>query len=311
MGERQRPERRRGWATVAAALLLALLTAGHRLVPDGGAHLGSLLEAFLPWLGLGVPVLLAVALWRRSRTALLAVLVPALAWTAVFGGRLLPADTGPADLTVLQHNVDDGNADPEGTARALLGRHADLVALEELASGEAVYERVLAHDYPYRARSGTVGLWSRYPLTDARPVDIKPAAVHVYWKRGVRATVRTPQGEVAVYVAHLPSVRVHATGFAAAGRDESARRLAAVIDAEPIRRVILLGDLNSTLDDRGLAPLTSRLTPARSGFDFSWPAGLPLARIDQVLCRGAVPVSTRTLAATGSDHLPVEVRIRL
>ncbi|MFD9129745.1 endonuclease/exonuclease/phosphatase family protein [Kitasatospora sp. NPDC059571] len=297
--------------TAVLAVLLALLLAGHRLVPGRGGHLGSLLEAFLPWLGLGVPVLLAAALLRRSRAALLAVLLPVLAWTVLFGGRLLPADGGRVDLTVVQHNVDDGNADPEGTAKALLDRHADLVALEELASGAAVYERVLAGAYPYRARSGTVGLWSRYPLTDARPVDLKPSSVHVYWKRGVRATVHTPQGEVAVYVAHLPSVRLRADGFATAERDESARRLAAVIDGEPARRLILLGDLNSTLDDRGIAPLTSRLVPARSGFDFSWPAGLPLARIDQVLCRGAVPVSTRTLPATGSDHLPVEARIRL
>ena len=99
-------------------------------------------------------------------------------------------------------------------------------------------------------------------------------------------------------------------GFDSARRDESARRLAAAIDAEAAPHLLVMGDLNGTLDDRGLAPVTSRLTPARSGFDFSWPAALPLARIDHVLCRGVAPVDTWTLAATGSDHLPVAARIR-
>ena len=101
-----------------------------------------------------------------------------------------------------------------------------------------------------------------------------------------------------------------AAGFVSARRDESAGRLAAAVDAEPLQRLLVMGDFNGTLDDRGLAPVTSRLVPARRGFDFSWPAGFPLARIDHVLCRGLTPVDTRTLAPTGSDHLPVAARIR-
>nr|WP_095876291.1 endonuclease/exonuclease/phosphatase family protein [Streptomyces sp. TLI_235] len=300
--------------TAGLAVLTALLLAGHRLVPNRVGRLGSLLEAFLPWVGLAVPVLLAAALLRRSRLALAAALLPAVAWAGLFGGRLLPGgDGGRYDLTVVQHNVADDNTDPEGTAQRLAGTGADLLAVEELTGPAAgVYERVLGGVHPYQARSGTVGLWSRFPLADVRPVDLKPAEVHDQdWKRGVRATARTPQGDLAVYVAHLPSVRISPTaGFTSARRDESARLLAAAVDAEPLQRLLVMGDFNSTLDDRGLAPVTSRLTPARAGFDFSWPAGLPLARIDQVLCRGLTPVDTWTLAATGSDHLPVAARIR-
>ncbi|WP_374119393.1 hypothetical protein [Streptomyces sp. RKAG290] len=39
---------------VALAVLTAGLLACHRAVPNTGLHLGSLLEAFLPWLGLAV-----------------------------------------------------------------------------------------------------------------------------------------------------------------------------------------------------------------------------------------------------------------
>ncbi|WP_431683836.1 endonuclease/exonuclease/phosphatase family protein [Kitasatospora sp. KL5] len=304
--------RRRGTVVAALACTVALLLVGHRLVPNRVWRLGSLLEAFLPWIGLAVPVLAVAALIRCSRTAAVAVLLPAVAWAALFGGRLLPGGDGPYDLTVVQHNVAAENTDPEGTAARLAATGADLLAVEELMEpATGVYERVLGGAYPYRARSGTVGLWSRYPLADIRPVDLKPADVHEYWKRGVRATARTPHGDLAVYVAHLPSVRISpASGFTSARRDESAGKLATAIAAEPQQRLLLMGDFNSTLDDRGLAPVTSRLTPARAGFDFSWPAGFPLVRIDHVLCRGLTPVDTWTLAATGSDHLPVAARIR-
>ena len=81
---------------------------------------------------------------------------------------------------------------------------ADVVALEELtATAVPAYEKALAATYKYHAVQGTVGLWSKYPLTGTKPVDIK-----LGWTRAMRATVTAPDGQVAVYVAHLPSVRV-------------------------------------------------------------------------------------------------------
>jgi vancomycin resistance protein VanJ len=127
-----------------------------------------------------------------------------------------------------------------------------------------------------------------------------------------RCGVRTPSGDLAVYVAHLPSVRLRLPdGFGSGWRDESAAALGAAVAAEKLDRVVLLGDLNGTLDDRGLAPVTSRLTPAQEGFGFSWPAAFPLARIDHVLTRSVTPVAAWTLPATGSDHLAVAARVTL
>ncbi|EFL23913.1 membrane protein [Streptomyces himastatinicus ATCC 53653] len=295
---------------------MAVLTAGllvfHRAVPNSVGRVGSLLEAFLPWLGLVVVVLLGLALLRRSATALLALLLPVAAWAYHFGGLFLPgATTGAHDLVVVQHNVSDENADPAGTARALAGASPDLVALEELVPAALpVYEKTLAPDYPYHAVRGTVGLWSKHPLAEARLLDIKPRGITESWSRGLRAVVRTPRGEVAAYVAHLPSVRVGASGLASSWRDESAGLLGEAIAAEKRKPVILMGDLNGTVDDRGLDPLTSRLNVAERGFAFSFPAGFPLARIDQVMARSAAVGHIRTLPATGSDHLPVAARVR-
>ncbi|MGW4893214.1 endonuclease/exonuclease/phosphatase family protein [Kitasatospora sp. NPDC004240] len=304
-----------GAALTVSAVLLAGALARPGAVPNTVGRAGSLVETFLPWLGLLVPVLLVTALLRRSVAALCALLLPVTAWAGAFGGLALPA-SGPGgdlgDLTVVQHNVSDENPDPAGTARRLAATGAGLIALEELTPANLPdTAAVLAAEYPYHAIVGTVGLWSRHPLTEVRRVDIRPEDIGEGWDRGLRATARTPRGEVAVYVAHLPSVRIGPGGLRSARRDRSAELLGAALAAEPLERVILLGDLNGTVDDRGLAPLTGRLRPPATGFALSWPAALPLARIDQVLTRSAVATDIRTLPATGSDHLPVLVRVRL
>lgn len=98
------------WARGRVPATLAVLTAGllafHRAVPNSTGRLGSLLEAFLPWLGLVIVVLFGLALLRRSATALVALLLPVVAWTYLFGGLLLPgAKPSAHDLLVVQHNA--------------------------------------------------------------------------------------------------------------------------------------------------------------------------------------------------------------
>ncbi|MFI8001745.1 endonuclease/exonuclease/phosphatase family protein [Streptomyces sp. NPDC086010] len=305
--------RARGRAVAVSSALVTFLLVLPGAVPNTPGHVGSLLETFLPWLGLAVPVLLVPALLGRSRTALVSLLMPAVAWLILFAVPLFPGSTPEGGLTVVQHNVSDVNPDPAATAGALARTGADLIALEELtAPALPAYERVLASRYPHRATSGTVGLWSKHPLKEIRPVDIRPEGVGAGWNRGLRATARTPHGEVAVYVAHLPSVRIGpSAGFSSGRRDESAALLGSALAAEALDRVILLGDLNSTVDDRGLDPVTSLMEPPGRGFAFSWPASLPVARIDQVLTRSAEVTHVRSLPATGSDHLPIAARVVL
>ncbi|GAA4902769.1 endonuclease/exonuclease/phosphatase family protein [Streptomyces coeruleoprunus] len=302
----------RGRVLAGVAALIAWVIVFHAAVPDLPGRPGSLLETFLPWLGLAVPVLVAGALLRRSATALLAALLPVIAWAGHFGVLLLPGPGGPHHLTVVQHNVADDNADPAGTARALLAARPHLVALEEVTPAVLpAYAEALAERFPYHAVRGTVGLWSVYPLDDVRAVDLRPDGVGPGWQRGLRATAAGPRGDVAVYVAHLPSVRLGAAhGFDSVRRDQSAALLGTALAAERLERVVLLGDLNGTVDDRGLDPVTCRMDPPVAGLAFSWPASAPVARIDQVLAHGAEVTRVWTLPATGSDHLPVAAHIR-
>jgi vancomycin resistance protein VanJ len=309
----------------ALALLLGLLMLLHAQVPNRIWNLGSLTETFLPWFGLLVPVLLALALWRRSAAAVVALLLPVTVWLSLFGGLLAGRSHAGGDLTVVSQNVRAGNPDPARTARDLAGCGADVLALQELTgSNRGTYEKALAKAYPYHTVQGTVGLWSRLPLSDTRPVDTKmdygplgdtkPAAVKLAYNRALRTTVATDQGPLTVYVAHLGSARVNPrAGFWTAARDRNAQALSQAVAAEHGKRMVLVGDLNGPMDDRAFNGLTSQLRSAQDtagdGFGFTWPAGFPVVRIDQILFRGGTATSSWVLPATGSDHRPVAARI--
>lgn len=303
---------RRGIVLAVCSVLLTLLMIFHAQMPNAVGNLGSLIETFLPWIAVFVPVLLVLGLVRRSATALIALLLPVVVWLNLFGGLLTDKAGSGGDLTVATHNVNADNPDPAGTAQQVAGSGADVVALQELPGGQvATYVKSLAARYPYHSVQGTVGLWSKYPLSDTRPVDIKMG-----WTRAMRSTVTAPSGKVAVYVAHLPSVRVklHA-GFTANQRDDSADALGEAIADEPLGRVVLLGDLNGTMNDRSLNAVTAQMRStqgaAGNGFGFSWPASFPMARIDQIMVKGVEPMSSWTLSATDSDHLPIAARVEL
>ncbi|MFI9363136.1 endonuclease/exonuclease/phosphatase family protein [Kitasatospora sp. NPDC053057] len=316
---------KRGRVLAALALLLGLLMLLHAEIPDRGTgNLGSLEESFLPWFGLIVPVLLAAALWRRSASAVLALMLPVTVWLNLFGGLLADKSHPGGDLTVASENVYADNPDPARTARDLAASGADVlavVALTEQATG--TYEQELAKAYPYHTVQGTVGLWSRLPLSDTRPIDImdygpladtKPAAAKLASNRALRTTVATDRGPLTVYVAHLGSVRVlPSSGFWTASRNIGVQALGKAVAADPSQRVVLLGDLNGTTDDRAFDGLTSQLRSAQEvagdGFGFTWPARFPVVRIDQILVRGVEPRSSWVLPANGSDHRPVAARI--
>ncbi|HCA85161.1 MAG TPA: hypothetical protein DEQ61_06505 [Streptomyces sp.] len=301
---------RRGVVLAVFAVLLALLMILHSRVPNRVGSLGSLLETFLPWVGVALPVLFLFGLLRRSATALIALLLPLVVWLNLFGGLVTGKTATGGGMTVATHNVNADNPDPSGTARSVAASGADVVALEELKAGVVpAYEKELAREYPHHSVQGTVGLWSKHPLTDTRTVDIEMG-----WTRAMRSTVRTPDGPVAVYVAHLPSVRVKLNaGFTAGQRDGSAEALGLAIRDEPLERVVLLGDLNGTMNDRALSPVTSQMRStqgaAGEGFGFSWPAAFPMTRIDQIMVRGVEPVSSWSLPATDSDHLPIAASV--
>ena len=303
---------RRGWVIAVLAVLTAVPLMFHRYVPNSIGNLGSLLDTFLPWVGVAVPILAVAAVVRRSATAGVALLLPAAVWGLMFGHLLIPGKGGGAyDLRVLSQNVDADNPDPQKTAQELLAADADVVALEEITTADMkIYKAAFAKTYPYEVQRDTVALWSKYPVAQSKSVD-----VGFKWTRALRAEVNTPEGKVAVYVAHLASVRVGASGFTSGQRNDTIKALGRQISDEKLNGVIVMGDFNGTANDRSLAPLTTGLRSAQGaagyGFGFTWPAKFPMARIDHILVRGVTPTKAWVMNSTGSDHRPVVAELRI
>jgi vancomycin resistance protein VanJ len=284
--------------TAVAAVTLAAALALHRLVPGA---LGSALDSGLPWLGLLVPALLAVAALRRSSRTFLVCLLPGVFWAAMFGPVLVPRSAADHhDLRVATLNLGAENASPREAVRAVLAAAPDVLVLQELTTANlAAAQQELAAGYAYHAVTGTVGLWSTLPLTETGPVDIG-----IGWTRALRTTVPSADGPVRIYAAHLASARPAAT----AERDQTIAALAAEVAADESPRVLVAGDLNTATTDRqfdAFAPLRDTQQEAGAGFGFTWPAELPVLRPDHILQRGMSTQRSWVLRAPGSDHRAV------
>ncbi|MFD9357167.1 endonuclease/exonuclease/phosphatase family protein [Streptomyces sp. NPDC060031] len=294
------------------ALLLAVALLFPQLLPNRPGNLGSLAETALPWFGIAIAVLLPWAALRGSRRAMAAALVPLVAWCYLFVPTLTTTPrAGHTDFKALTFNVGGHRTTPEAVAREVIATGADVVALEKVPlPAIPAYKKALARVYPHHATHNTLGLWSRYPLRAVEAMNLGGP-----WPHAIRAVAGTPGGDTAIYTVRLPSVRFQATeGFAIGRRDAAAAVLADRIAKDPARRMMLLGDLNGSLRDRGLAPLTHRLKPAQEhagrGFGFTWPAAFPVVRIDHVLLRGLEASTTSVLPDLGSDHRPVLTGVR-
>ncbi|ACZ85804.1 endonuclease/exonuclease/phosphatase family protein [Streptosporangium roseum] len=289
---------------IAVAGVLALVLGGHRLIPELGGFT-PVLESLLPWLGAAVPVLLVAALFTRSWQVIVAALVPAAVWGVMFGPALLRSPPGgPSDLSVATVNVGVTNA-ASGRAVRAVSKGRDLVAAQELTPGGPA-AKALGERFPHRYQVSTVGLWSRFPIVEARKVDIG-----LDWVRALRAVVRTPKGKLTVYVMHLASARPGKT----AQRDETLAHARKIVDRDESEHLLLLGDLNTATTDRkrsGLVPpLSDAQQEAGTGFGFTWPSSFPITRPDHILYRGLTATAAGVEPAAGSDHRAAFASLRM
>lgn len=282
-------------AVIAGAILIAAMLAGHRLIPALGGF-APILESLLPWLGLAVPLLLLLALMARSAGAAVAVLLPALVWAVMFGSAVLRSSPGgDSDLSVATVNVGVRN-NSSGTAARAIADDLDMIAAQELTPGGPA-AKALNKIFRYHRNVSTIGLWSRFPLSEPDFFD-----VGLGWERALRTVAKTPAGDVTVYVMHLASARPGHT----ATRDKTLAEARKLIEADKSERILLLGDLNTATDDRGLAnlapPLLNAQEEAGEGFGFTWPSNFPITRPDHILYKGMTATRAGVAPATGSDH---------
>jgi len=332
---RRSPMRRQtATAIVFVACLAVSFLVLHRFLPDVGG-VGSLLETWLPWLGVPLGVLLVSAAIVHTRRAVIATLAAALVWTALYGPSLLPrGSSAPGQLRVFSEDVNGKAQEATESGTMALAQHADVVALEDMYSSVTASSAVDALNaaYRYRVTGYEFGLWSKYPITNTSPVelgtsgsaegsplgtdqaDLAASASAVPVIGALKATLTTPHGPLVVYLVHLPQPVLGDQGFAKA-RDAALTQFVAMLKQDRSTRIAVIGDINVAATDRQFSQLTkgdgltSAQQAAGGGFGFTWPAEFPIVRLDDVLTRGLTPLRSVVLPAIagGQTHLPIQV----
>jgi vancomycin resistance protein VanJ len=298
-----RPTRTIGNACLGVVgLALGALLLWHRAIPDSGGVMG-LVESVLPWIGVLILVLAVVAAVRRSAFIGLGAAASVIVWLFLFLPHVVPAHPdGTPNVTVISQNVDASNPDPAHTVATLAARDPQVIALQELTStSTAAALAELDGRYPHHYIVGTVGVWSELPLSDEHSLTLG-----LGWKRALRVDVETADGPVRLYALHAASLRPGEYAV----RNKMLNTLTTTLEADQSSKLIALGDFNAASTDRSFTQLLSTVTEPRLtqwGFGFTWPARFPVARVDHVLQRGLTVVSSRVLAANGSDHRAIEV----
>jgi endonuclease/exonuclease/phosphatase (EEP) superfamily protein YafD len=259
---------------------------------------------------------------RQYRLAVVAAVlaIPSL-WQA--GPYLVPffvttsVAENPGDgIEVISLNLQYRNRDYARVRQYLTDADADVLVLPELTPAWASELREITSRYPYsmaitqRSPWG-LGVFSRYPLRDARFVDLGvPGSVNVH------AIVELPGQPVALVAAHLSSPSSPARGVQ---RNTQLRKLADLLAqrARPAIPRLVVGDLNVTPFSPYFRDLleASGLEDARRvhGLLGTWPVRLPAGRIpiDHCLAEPGLGVARVSRGpAVGSDHYPLEITLR-
>lgn len=203
----------------------------------------------------------------------------------------------------------DGRCDPDRVCAVLGEIAADLVGLQEVASGAGGQLEYIAKQTGLSAVAGPLlpfgdhhlgnALLARYPLGEPRVVALDVDGREP--RAAIDVDVRVDEDDWRVLVTHF--------GLRGRERREQAVRLLSAIEARPAtRRTLVLGDVNEWM--RGGRSLR-RLRAAFGGHSVpSFPSQWPVLALDQVLVQpagalGKVWAHRSPLSRVASDHVPV------
>ena len=229
--------------------------------------------------------------------------------------------SGEADLVAVSYNIQAGLGGPEKVANFLREQKADVLCLQEarppVVNPDVDPAPILAkelNDY-YHARGGVKGEL----LTLTRfPIEEQSERVIGKWARVLDVTVTHNDSPLRILNVHCvmgspgglsPSGLEHS----ARARHEQATKLMEIAREKDVP-TILLGDFNTTPNSRAHQILSGELNDnfGRAGFGLGWtfPARLPLLRIDYVWSRGFDCTDVRLVSNRLSDHYAVKAGLQ-
>ncbi len=262
---------------------------------------------------------------------LLGLLVPLVAFAALFGGLFLPkwpdsrATQAPA-ITAMTFNILTGNKDAPAIIGAIRAAQPDIVGFQEITRARKVaIGGALASEYPYHTllpveRFSGVGLISRFPIEHAERLSLPPRDYALH------AILRVGEARVHVFVVHLSPNGFgsnSASQYIALVKERYAQRQAEVARLKEFRALhepaLLLCDCNMTDSSQASTQLASFLADSfrEAGWGFGHssfgqrPPHMP-QRLDYIWHSAEfIAVDAAVGPDGGSDHLPVVTRLVL
>ncbi|MDP6529658.1 MAG: endonuclease/exonuclease/phosphatase family protein [Gemmatimonadota bacterium] len=240
----------------------------------------------------------------------------------------LPADAAPGELRIITLNLHNG-FDEHGRfaldrmVAYLRDASPDVIALQEVSRGwltngsadlfELIFGELGFHGVhgPSEGADWGNAIFSRLPIMESTTHPLPPADLLV--KRGWTTARFDAGGRIGGFLLHATHFHHPDSPADEAVRVRAARHLAGQLSQET---GILLGDFNAepAWDSMRIlreAGWTHALDTSEGESGATWPASDPHQRIDAILLRGELKcVEARVGPAVGSDHRPVEARIR-
>ncbi len=332
------------WALWAYAVLIIVWYSLDLLIGDRVWLLG-LLNIFVLYLFVPLPLMIVAALWLRRWTAWWSVLLVAIPFTLLFGADLTPPlpivqanRYAGIPLTVMTYNVLASNTDATPIAATVTEITPDIIAFQELTPLLIrQLEEDIGDDYPFHTllpapcQFGVV-IWSRYPLLEEPADEAIVEDINEDRERfcQTRSALIDMDGPV------IRIVTLHASAYSQLlpadiewvfrERYDLVSGVLAHFATQP-EALILLGDFNSTPTHQVYRLLNAELVDAFREAGWGWghtfPAsngwfeGLPypdrLVRLDYIFHSNHWQAETAWVGAWdgASDHLPLIARLRL
>ena len=228
-------------------------------------------------------------------------------------------ETVPPTVRVMTWNIHggigpDGVHDLERMLAVIQRADPDVLALQEVDSRRvkgaehpvALLKRILGHHGIAAAAITTADgdygqvLLSRWPLGDAIVHDISVPRREP--RRAIAATINAPAGQLFVVAAHL--------GLRFLEQRRQCTKMVALTQQSELTTV-LLGDFNDWMWPGSVQNVLSRKLPGQTRHR-TFPARMPLLKLDRVLCRPATALVSSKVDPAGadvSDHLPLIAEI--